>query len=450
MIEEAENGIVSAETRIVSRLASLPLAFAFPLCVLPFLLFWLTQAYWNQYSYISLLHWDVTKNAADLLVILVLLAPLSLVTNLRYKTPFYFGIAAVGWTLHCWWRGGVFTANPITWPAAYSVPALLGLTWFLTLRKNWSAHVRVPALLAVTAGLALLNGFASAAMHDPVYIRLFWGAHIEVFVLVAMMRFVWKRDTSQSDLDLTLNPMNLISGVFWPIDLQNDSTGKSVAERRVWWSGYYSLITGCVLQLVSMMMFADRHLVLGFSTFLGLQWIGLAVFAGLTALARMTVGVARLYGCDVPDASNFVFFSRSPVDSLRRGYVYAYEFNLRYICLPVFRWTKSLAFSVICAFSFYVFIRFLFQPYFVPMAYNALFPGFSLYIPHYETYLDLVRSGVLLSAFLLEPIFNKVRSDLGLRTGTIVCILLSYLTLSGMRQVEPFLSLIFRFLRDNL
>lgn len=448
MIEECENSIVSAESRIVSRLADLPVFFAFLFSFIPLGLYLLTKTYWNDFNYLNLLHWDVTKSAADLLVLLVCLSPLSLVVSRRHKTLFYFFIAGFAWSLHCYLSGGIFTSNPLTWVAAYSVPLLLLVAWFLTVKKNWPARTRVLALLAGALLLALLNGFASASTHDSIYIRLFWGAHIEIFVLVAVVRFLVKRNSEQVDLDLVLSPMNLISGVFWPLDVNASSSGDKVTDQKIWWKGFYALITGCALQVVSMMMFADRHLVLSFSTFLGLQWITLCIFIGLTALARMTAGVARLYGVDVPDATNFVLFSRSPVDSLRRGYVYAYDFNLRYICLPIFRKTRSIIFSVFCAFSFYVAIRFVFQPYLVPLAYNSLFPGFSLYVPHQEILLDLMRSGLLLSAFLLEPLFNKIRVELGLRYGTVCCILLSYLTLSGMRQAEPFFTELFHMLRD--
>jgi hypothetical protein len=198
-------------------------------------------------------------------------------------------------------------------------------------------------LISISISVCLNNGWHQALM-------VFWSSKMQ-FYWITLLIWSYQKSLKRDDIKIAIHPINSLRGVFWPQDFSWQ--GENAAQKKeLWWWGFGSILLGTLILLLK--MFLDR----------GSHFLGHSLLSRGTAqyfldrlsdvgIFNVIIGSVRLFGYRVQDATNFVFLSRTPADSWRRVSVYNYLFVLRYVYMPLLRFTRNTFVVTFVAFLVY-------------------------------------------------------------------------------------------------
>jgi hypothetical protein len=364
------------------------------------------EAHLNQCEFLLLqkLSSVAQKPLAKNLAILAFLAPLVFLLNFEFLVPpkisrfdvAYFGRVAffyvclgailVPWISMSLRPAWLFLTCALAWTrqvtdkaeqvntlellrAALPIPSLLLAMFLLHKAPILSWKIKSGALLLVFCVLALTVAPNSNGSM-PYYV--FWSIQPEFFLF--LFPFLLKESTPQK-AEIWLNPANTLAGTLWPSS--RIISEKNNAEfTKNWAQGFLDLIRSQIFLFFSFLLPIDNGFIFEYL-------FRLFVMIGV---ANAISGVARIYGFEVPNATNHLFFMRTPTDYWRRGASYIYEFLFKNIYFPVARKTKSVFLAILLCMLAMLFHSTIFHGFFLPTIHSLpinkhpLFYGISITI----------------------------------------------------------------------
>jgi len=242
--------------------------------------------------------------------------------------------------------------DPMTYALGGLVIPLVLISSWLYLRSNVSAGRKWRSTIFYSLFFwALVGGAAFWLWQHSYYHQLnrYWQLRPQ-FIWISMLVLVWHKHITKKDTVQAFLPVNALRGVLWPYDLNlEDPEGQ---RRKIWWNGYCNLLLGFSVLLFRVWL--ERGLLHDFRYIDPYRISGhvLTILGDVGAL-NLISGMARMFGYKVRDATNFVFFARTPADIWRRSSTYNYLFVLRCVYMPLFKICRN--FFIVSFISFLVF-----------------------------------------------------------------------------------------------
>lgn len=288
------------------------------------------------------------------IMIALLLSPLSLLASARLRVPVAIFVLVAMWLgidlnfLFANFSGGNFAILLVTRP-------LTILCGYAYLRWSYGRTVKWPGTVCYAAVylLSWIPLFVASSVDSYRVLVVYWAlptSALSLFIFVT----AYRKDLSKDELPIALSPFNIIRGVFWPAGSRLSVDGE---RRELWWRGLCNFVigSGCLILRghVGYEEFAPgQHL---------LSSASLGYGAGIltdVAICNLLVGLARLHGFRVRDATNFVIFSATPSEYWMRVSVYNYIFVLQNVFMPLMRVSRSRFLTTFVSFAFFFFNRF--------------------------------------------------------------------------------------------
>lgn len=231
-------------------------------------------------------------------------------------------------------------------------------------------------------------------------------------------------------LRFVFSPAHLAVPVVFPLP-EGENLYRCVDDR-VWCSGLVQITKGFVLGALGALVFSvsvEKHLggVSGVVRAIGLYVVYLLI---APAVANFITGLGRLYFLNVPDCSNHLWLSSSPLDFFKRENVHAYKFSIRFVYFNLLRFTRSpLVIAILYTLSFPIYRSFLelaARP--DPFAWRSMVSSFAM---------GLTLWSLLLAAIVMTYRVRFFRSE-GERWGPILATHILMLILFGVFAVRIF------------
>lgn len=213
---------------------------------------------------------------------------------------------------------------------------------------------------------------------------------------VVILHLESERFQGKRYLKYLLSPTNLFLPIIFP--LQETLLNDSKEDDYIWLSGIVQLFKSffllAVLYFLMRYYFYDQ---VTKSIPLKNIW---GYYVGYLFLApvvgNFVTGLAKVYYFDVPDCSDHLWLSRSPLDFLKRENVHAYKFSIRYFYFGFLRITRS--------------------PVLIVLLYMILFP----------LYRDSLTYMAVKNPFTLDAFFNYYEYRYYYSTGLLILIFLTF------------------------
>lgn len=228
-------------------------------------------------------------------------------------------------------------------------------------------------------------------------------------------------------LRFVFSPAHLAVPVVFPLP-EGENLYRRV-DSRVWCSGLVQVTKGFILVGLAAMIFSvsvakPLEAGVGIVRALGLYAVYLLI---APAVANFITGLGRLYFLNIPDCSNHLWLSSSPLDFFKRENVHAYKFSIRFVYFNLLRFTRSpVVIAIVYTLLFPIYRSFLelaARP--DPFAWTSVFSSFAT---------GLILWSLLLAAIVLTyrvPFFRSEGQRWGpiLATHTLMLILFGVLAL---------------------
>lgn len=290
----------------------------------------------------------------------------------RMRSVFFFFSLSIAWIVSCYvmqkWAFGLL-----------AFPVLSVFAW-LALRLSRASPMPRRLLLACAffstfALVAYGLGLEAIKLNNTRILQFFWLVHPELFLAAILSWILFSESKTQRDA-IAFIPTNALAGLLWPLELNLDPQDQK-AKNRLWWRGYLNLALGEILligvfKLVRLYQHLSSHSFWVDSPLQYLEFL-LAVIAGF----NIAVGVTRMYGIPATDITRFPFLARTPLEIWKRGSSYVYDFILRFVFLPAYRWTRSLFLTSLICLLVVVMHLFLFHEILIRKFYQLALPVLS-------------------------------------------------------------------------
>lgn len=283
---------------------------------------------------------------------LLLALPLSilyLVVPSRGRTPFLLLSLSAMWMTSC----AMFfdrIDQPLVKFYCFIFQPLLCVGSFIFLRHSARA-------IRIWPGALLFSLFYLGMITTAAFGLWTFSAEFETFfklrthiVFIGVLALAFSRRLRPRDAQFAFLPFHGLRGSFWP----GDNPWKIDEDRvHLWWHGALNFTVGLLaLHLrIGMDQFYDNSFATPFHA--AVARYSLIPFSEI-AIYNFVAGSARIFGFRVPDATYFVFLSRTPAEFWRRGSVFTYDFIHRYVYLPMYRRVTRNLF-VVTFVSFFIF-----------------------------------------------------------------------------------------------
>lgn len=144
-------------------------------------------------------------------------------------------------------------------------------------------------------------------------------------------------------LRFVFSPAHLTVPVVFPLP-EGENLYRRV-DNRVWCSGLIQIAKGFFLVGAAAVIFSISMAKSGgvgedIKRAFGLYAVYLLI---APAVANFITGLGRLYFLNIPDCSNHLWLSESPLDFFKRENVHAYKFSIRFVYFNLLRFTRSPA-----------------------------------------------------------------------------------------------------------
>lgn len=325
----------------------------------------------------------------------------------RYVLPDNPVLTALGW---------------VSFPLLVFLCALY-LHWIQKHSLSEKVWIGVVAFSLVFWGVAL--GYNYLLLRVPGGIRIigqFWSFRAQ-FLWVSVIILSFKKNLTDRDHWMLYIPLNSVRTMIWPEELSWVGD-KDEIRRALWWNGAFNLLLGFSL-MVARIQLDIRVRVRGGADLFILSVEHLLRTMGDVALLNIMIGMIRLYGFSVRDATSFVFLSRNPAAFWRRTSVYNFRFIQKYVYFPLLKWTQNRL--LLISISFLVF----YINYYGFWNFLAIFGkmlGFRSWVPHApikELFGQWLFFGISVLLIFLTPwipIFNRRKGETALRAwASVLC-----------------------------
>lgn len=131
--------------------------------------------------------------------------------------------------------------------------------------------------------------------------------------------------------------------------LENETARRTL----LWWHGSWNILFG--LGTAALRMGLERSLDGWHSLFVRYPLHYVYAVLGIVSFLNVSVGILRIFGFAVIDATNFLWLARTPAEYWRRGSVYSFLMIQKYVFLPVLARFRSARVGRLVA--FFVFIN---------------------------------------------------------------------------------------------
>lgn len=260
---------------------------------------------------------------------------------------------------------------------AFAVVTWGSLVYFLTkMNANWTTHKELflfvpflylfvyltnrlkPHFAFILVSFFFWSGYLYIILNKDRYIpdvlTYFYDLKLPFLWIFISYFFIYRPKNTKIDFSILVNPIHILRGTLWPRD-----TGVVYDQSKlktIWMQGLLNLILAYIL--FDLRLLLDMALNFNSKTSL-INVIFVQNLRLLTdvAFCNVLTGIARMIGFKVPDATSFVFLSKTPAEFWRRGSVYTFQFVLHFIYLPIVRNLKTPVLALFIGFLFFYFNR---------------------------------------------------------------------------------------------
>ena len=331
---------------------------------------------------IGILHYPSMAAIAQVMIVLIVLAPAMLFLGRRTQLLYTVGATTLGWVLQVFHTYG--DEPPLQLVALFPALAVLTIIFFRWVRPSWTSILSYCVLVAALV-LGVLRTVPFSVWLKCVKFNYFVVGMMTLYAV----RFL-KNPTDQFRFVFT--PAHLLVPVVFPLPERDDPYRHS--DQRVWCSGLVQILKSFVFVAVAAFVFTvgvDRTagITAPFIRAVGMYVVYLMI---APAFGNFLTGIGRLYFLNIPDCSNHLWLASSPLDFLKRDNVHAYKFSIRFVYFKLLALTRS--------------------PFLIAFLYTLLFPIYRnlvVYAAHpqpltWEAVYQSFATGILFWGLLLIAI----------------------------------------------
>lgn len=284
---------------------------------------------------------------------MIVLSPISLVLNRKFRKVGLFLITLIGWNIVTWRYFGFLENVWLTICILISLPTQLLISYFL-LKKCELRDTRKRIIISYAVSFFLLDGIVSYLIltySNERKLFVFWNLKSQFIFFSTIAAFYFSKNRKKF-ANIFLVPVNCLVGFIWPISTELCSNSRK-EKSKLWVHGFFNIAIG--YSAVGVRIIFENEVV-NQATRNFLKYPGYYILAILGIIGHLNIlsGVARLYGVQVTDATRFIFLARSPAEYWRRGVVYHYLFIRNFIFMSLYRRIKLTALCVGLAFAFFL------------------------------------------------------------------------------------------------
>lgn len=284
---------------------------------------------------------------------LILLSPISLFLNNRYRKIGFILITLYCWGVSAWFFFGPIKNILLLISIYVSYPSQLLLSYyFLKLCPSENKQKKVVLVYGLIFFLIeiLISYFiwSYGAKHKA---TIFWNLKAQFIFFSTLAAFFFSKKRKKFAVNFLI-PVNCLLGFIWPI---STTVCANVYEEKVklWVHGMFNIFVG-----YSAIFIRDLYEIYVLQSFTNpyFKYSGIYILAILAIIGHLNIlcGAARIYGMVVIDATRFIWLARSPGEYWRRGLVYHYIFITNFIHLGLYRRIKLITLCTFLAFAFFL------------------------------------------------------------------------------------------------
>jgi hypothetical protein len=249
--------------------------------------------------------------------------------SMKWRPIWLFLVCALAWFAQSALKMGLENKHALLL-GSLPIPSLLIAMFLLHRSTAISWRIKTGILALVFCALATI--VAPNSNGSTPYL-LFWSIQPEFFLF--LFPFIAKEVSTQSKF-IWLNPANILAGTLWPSSKESSDT-KSIEYTKIWAQGLFDLIRSQLFILAAFLLPIEEN---QFFEYIFRLFVMMGV-------ANAISGVARIYGFDIPNATNHLLLMRMPTEYWRRGASYIYLFLFKNIYFPIVRKTKKNSLAII-------------------------------------------------------------------------------------------------------
>jgi hypothetical protein len=281
----------------------------------------------------------------------VLMSPLLLVVRDRIRVTLLFATFLTIWTVS---SNDLLHFDLPSIAIYLSVPLFSLLGWCYL---RWFNKYRWPGAFAyITICLLIFGGVTAHLYYSQQHENLirYWRLKTH-FIWMSVLAIGLTQRSSPNEAIIALCPTNAMRGILWPLG-SHISDDNQLRRRELWWLGFSNVFVGYSAIALRMGLQAYPFYRLK-ETYLRSPSRYILAILGIIGFLNILAGVIRMFGYRIPDATNFVWLSRTPAEFWRRGSVYQYTFVLRFVYLPLTRFFKKSWPALPIAFFIFLLIK---------------------------------------------------------------------------------------------